>query len=138
MITITISGDALSIRQEMRDFLGMAQTFQVAQPQHMTADSVTVHTTTEPKVKGRPKGTTAAAKFKQSDVDPIPVAQDVAPKDEVPTEKEVQDAVVAVNDKFSIDKAIECLNKFSVKRARELREDQRSAFIEHCNQILAE
>lgn len=65
-----------------------------------------------------------------------PPAPATAPESKIPTDKEVQDALVAVNDKFGIDKAIECLNKFSVKRGRELRDDQKAAFVELCKSLL--
>lgn len=64
---------------------------------------------------------------------PAPAAPE-PPK--IPTDKEVQEALVAVNDKHGIDKAIECLNKFNVKRGRELRDDQKIAFVELCKTVL--
>ena len=54
----------------------------------------------------------------------------------VPTEADVQTAVVSLNDKFGIDKCIETLAKFKVKRARELKEDQREEFIKTCLELL--
>ncbi len=67
---------------------------------------------------------------------PPAVAATVAPL-VLPTEKEVQDALVAVNDKHGIDKAIECLGRFGVKRARELKEEQRLDFVALCKQAIA-
>lgn len=70
---------------------------------------------------------------------PVPAPVETPPPQveiAIPTEKEVQDATVAVNAKFGIDKAIECLTKFGVKRARELAENQRADYIAHCNEVL--
>lgn len=66
----------------------------------------------------------------------VPQSAPVVEQAPFPSEKDVQDAVVNVNAKFGIDKAIECLTKFGVKRARELREDQRADFISHCTEVL--
>ena len=72
---------------------------------------------------------------------PLPAAAAPTPQvvdpPAIPTEKEVQDALVAVNDKFGIDKAIECLSRFGVKRARELKEEQRAEFVKLCKSVVA-
>lgn len=54
----------------------------------------------------------------------------------VPSDKEVQDALVAVNDKLGIDKAIECLGKFGVKRGRELTDTQKQPFMDLCKSLV--
>ena len=89
------------------------------------------------KKPGRQPGFSPKAKAEETPVD-RPRHEDPPPEPEViPTEKEVQDALVAVNDKFGIDKAIECLSKFGVKRARELVEGQRAEFVKLCKSVIA-
>lgn len=68
-----------------------------------------------------------------------PPAEIVVPETQtvpVPTDPEVQKALVAVNDKFGIDKAIECLTKFGVKRGRELVDSQKADFVALCKSVL--
>lgn len=66
---------------------------------------------------------------------PAATVAPVAPA--IPTEREIQDALVAVNDKFGLDKAIECLSRFGVKRARELKENQVVDFVALCRSVIA-
>ncbi len=87
-----------------------------------------------------PAKATRAAKKKEPEapeVSPTPTvaASIIAPA--VPSDAEVQASLVAVNDKFGIDKAIECLTKFGVKRGRELRDDQKAQFMALCKSITA-
>jgi hypothetical protein len=138
MITITITGDAATVRQAMMDLLGQAPiTIHMPPEVEKPIESLTTASEPAPKAKGRPKGPPAAKLKPDPAPQPTPPPPEVVtPEPELPSEKDVQDVVVAVNDKFGIDKAIECLSKFQVKRARELREDQRAAFITHCKSML--
>ncbi len=90
----------------------------------------------EPAKKGRePKETEPQAAAAPAPA-PEPAAPAAPPVLAIPSEKEVQDALVAVNDKKGIDAAIACLTKFGVKRGRELREDQRAEFVKVCKEAL--
>lgn len=55
---------------------------------------------------------------------------------QIPTDTEVQESLVAVNDKLGIDKAIEALAKFGVKRGRELLPAQKRPFMEYCQSLV--
>lgn len=44
-------------------------------------------------------------------------------------------ALKLVNSTFNVDKARECLAHFNVKRCGDLPEDERAAFVEHCEQL---
>lgn len=54
----------------------------------------------------------------------------------IPTDAEVQAALVAVNDKHGIEKALEVLGAFGVKRGRELKDEQKRPFLAHCQSLL--
>ncbi len=87
-----------------------------------------------------PAKATRAAKKKEPEAAPestpsAPIAATTTPP--IPSDAEVQASLVAVNDKFGIDKAIECLTKFGVKRGRELRDDQKAEFMALCKSITA-
>jgi hypothetical protein len=84
-----------------------------------------------PVKRGRPK--------KAAQPPPEPEESEVSEEVEelpMPSEAEVQAAVVSVNEKHGFEKAVECLAKFGVKRARELKDDQKAAFVAHCNQVV--
>lgn len=114
---ITFSGTLDEIRAEIKIFLG----------------------TEAPPLEGvKPAKTPKAAKKPEPEAEkaPEPPPAALTPAPVIPTEKEAQDALVAVNNKHGIDKAIECLAKFGVKRGRELKEEQRAEFIAVCKAAL--
>lgn len=55
----------------------------------------------------------------------------------IPSDAEVQAALMAVNEKFGIDKALECLSKFGAKRGREITDAQKAPFVALCKQVIA-
>lgn len=142
MIEIKFTGDDVcKLRAEMMAFCNVNTIPDL--PSMIPKYLPVVEATPEPVKRGRkpkevtvPEAPTNVA-IQEPEPEPEPsVAQAPVVNVTLPTEKEVQDAVVAVNARLGIDKAIECLTKFGVKRARELTEDQRAGFIKHCNEVL--
>lgn len=116
---LEFSGTVEEVKREMNEYLCLFST----QPS-------SVDPKPEKSKGGRPK------KEEHSAALPLPeIEKPVTPV--IPSDEEVQKALVAVNDKFGIDKAIECLKRFSVSRGRELLPEQKAPFIFLCNEALA-
>ncbi len=115
---ITFEGSITEVKEQMLEYVHGILTGAVPPP--------AVAEPAPAKAKPGPK-----AKAKE---EPAPEAP--APAVVVPSDKDVQDALVAVNDKLGIDKAIECLSKFNVKRGRELTDVQKQPFMDLCKSLV--
>lgn len=54
------------------------------------------------------------------------------------TKEDATKKLVAVNDKYGIDRARECLTRFSAQKMSELKPEKFPDFVEYCNKLLAE
>ncbi len=129
MIKIEISGDAATVEKELQKVMTgfyLATTGYAAMPGLDTSNIVVVGSDKAEPAKRGPKPKVQVEAAPQPEPTPTPV---------FPTEKDVQDAVVTLNGKKGIETCMDVLSKFGVKRAREIREDQRAAFIKACEEL---
>ncbi len=112
-------------------FEGTYQEIQLEVKNFICGAAATTPLPAEPVAEIEKKKPGPKAKAKE---EPAPEAP--APAAVVPSDKDVQDALVAVNDKLGIDKAIECLSKFNVKRGRELTDVQKQPFMDLCKSLV--
>lgn len=128
MISVTFSGELDMVKHQMRMFLDTATEAVIEpKPRATRGTSKKSEETSAPPNLAPPAVQTVAAP---------PVNAPPPPTVQIPSDQVVQEALVAVNEKFGIDKAIECLTKFGVKRGRELTPEQKQPFYDLCMSLV--
>ncbi len=144
MIEITFKGNWEEVKNEMAALLDADPFTPVAAKRRLAANKSRADAIASQRAAKIEEGLKAGPIENAPLPEPIALAPEPLPPppppvlapEPLPTEADVQTAVVALNDKHGIDKCIETLAKFKVKRARELKETQRAEFIKTCNGLL--